>query len=125
MKNLGNMLKQAQEMQGKMQEMQAELEALEIEGVSGGGMVKVILTGKSVLKRVTIDPTLMKPEDAEMVEDLPLERVEIGVHARSKGLDLGASQQLGCGERVVHFTKRAQRRLQPFDGDAIVDGCAA
>ncbi len=70
MKNLGNMLKQAQEMQGKMQEMQAQLEELELEGTSGAGLVKVTLSGKNVLKRVTIDPSLLKPEDAEMVEDL-------------------------------------------------------
>lgn len=70
MKNLGNMLKQAQEMQTKLQEMNEELEAMEVEGTSGGGMVTVTLTGKGVMKAIKIDPSLMKPDDAEMVEDL-------------------------------------------------------
>ena len=68
MKNLGNMLKQAQQMQGKMAEMQAKLEATEVEGQSGAGMVKVKLTGKGDMRRVTIDPSLM--DDREVLEDL-------------------------------------------------------
>jgi DNA-binding YbaB/EbfC family protein len=70
MKNLGNMLKQAQQMQSRMQEMQAKLEATEVEGASGGGMVKVRLTGKGDLRRVTIDPSLMVAEEREVLEDL-------------------------------------------------------
>ena len=54
MKNLGNMLKQAQQMQTRMQEMQAKLEAQEVEGSAGAGMVKVVLTGKGDLRRVAI-----------------------------------------------------------------------
>jgi YbaB/EbfC DNA-binding family len=59
MKNLGNMLKQAQQMQTRMQEMQAKLEATIVEGQAGGGMVKVSLSGKGDLKKVNIDPSLM------------------------------------------------------------------
>lgn len=70
MKNLGNMLKQAQQMQARMAEMQAKLEATEVEGVSGGGMVRVLLTGKGDLRRVTIDPALMAAEEREVLEDL-------------------------------------------------------
>jgi DNA-binding YbaB/EbfC family protein len=70
MKNLGNMLKQAQQMQTRMQEMQAKLEATEVEGASGGGMVKVRLSGKGELKRVAIDPSLMNAEEREVLEDL-------------------------------------------------------
>ena len=70
MKNLGNMLKQAQQMQTRMQEMQAKLEATEVEGASGGGMVKVTLTGKGDLRRVSIDPSLMVADDREVLEDL-------------------------------------------------------
>jgi nucleoid-associated protein EbfC len=70
MKNLGNMLKQAQQMQTRMQEMQAKLEATEVEGASGGGMVKVRLTGKGDLRRVIIDPALMNAEEREVLEDL-------------------------------------------------------
>ena len=68
MKNLGNMLKQAQQMQSKMAEMQAKLEASEVDGQSGGGMVKVRLTGKGDLRRVSIDPSMM--DDREVLEDL-------------------------------------------------------
>ncbi|WP_135467384.1 YbaB/EbfC family nucleoid-associated protein [Crenalkalicoccus roseus] len=70
MKNLSNMLKQAQQMQSRMQEMQAKLEATEVEGAAGAGMVKVTLTGKGDLKRVSIDPSLMTAEDREVLEDL-------------------------------------------------------
>lgn len=70
MKNLGNMLKQAQQMQSRMQEMQAKLEATEVEGQSGGGMVVVRLTGKGDLRRVTIDPSLMNADEREVLEDL-------------------------------------------------------
>ena len=70
MKNLGNMLKQAQQMQSRMQEMQAKLEAMEVEGGSGAGMVKVTLSGKGDLRRVSIDPSLMTADDREVLEDL-------------------------------------------------------
>lgn len=70
MKNLGNMLKQAQQMQTRMAEMQAKLEATEVEGQAGGGMVKVKLTGKGDLRRVSIDPSLITPDDREVLEDL-------------------------------------------------------
>jgi DNA-binding YbaB/EbfC family protein len=70
MKNLGNMLKQAQQMQARMQEMQARLEATEVEGSAGAGMVKLRLTGKGELRRVMIDPSLMVPEEREVLEDL-------------------------------------------------------
>ena len=70
MKNLGNMLKQAQQMQARMQEMQAELEAREVQGAAGGGMVQVTLNGKSELKSVKIDPALMKEDEREVLEDL-------------------------------------------------------
>ncbi|WP_237214008.1 YbaB/EbfC family nucleoid-associated protein [Falsiroseomonas oryziterrae] len=70
MKNLGNMLKQAQQMQARMQEMQAKLEAMEVEGGSGAGMVKVTLSGKGDLRRVTIDPSLLSAEEKEVLEDL-------------------------------------------------------
>jgi DNA-binding YbaB/EbfC family protein len=64
------MMKKAAELQSKMQAMQAELEAVEVEGVSGGGVVKVMLSGKGDLKGVKIDDSLLKPEEKEIVEDL-------------------------------------------------------
>ena len=72
MKNLGNMLKQAQQMQSKMAEMQARLEAATMDGQAGAGMVKVTLSGKGELKKVSIDPSLMVAEDREVLEDLLL-----------------------------------------------------
>lgn len=70
MKNLSQMLKQAQQLQERMQAMQTALESLEITGSAGGGMVQVTLNGKGALTAVRLDPALMKPEDAEVVEDL-------------------------------------------------------
>ncbi len=70
MKNLGQMMKQVQEMQGRMAEMQEKLGDLEITGASGGGMVEATLNGKGELKRMKIDPSLVVPSDAEILEDL-------------------------------------------------------
>jgi DNA-binding YbaB/EbfC family protein len=70
MKNLGNIMKQVQDMQSRMSEMQEKLADLEITGASGAGMVQATLNGRSELKRIKIDPTLLKPEDAEVLEDL-------------------------------------------------------
>jgi hypothetical protein len=70
MKNLGQMLKQAQEMQARMQKMQAELEAREVTGVAGGGLVSVVLNGKGQMRRIAIDKSLANPDDTEMLEDL-------------------------------------------------------
>ncbi|MBL6077809.1 YbaB/EbfC family nucleoid-associated protein [Belnapia sp. T18] len=70
MKNLGNMLKQAQQMQSRMAEMQAKLDATTVDGAAGAGMVQVTLTGKGDLKRVAIDPSLMAADEREVLEDL-------------------------------------------------------
>ena len=70
MKNIAGMMKQAQQMQQKMAEMQAKLDVTEIEGVAGAGLVRVRLTGKGALKSVKIDPKLADPAEIEMLEDL-------------------------------------------------------
>jgi DNA-binding YbaB/EbfC family protein len=70
MKNLGNMLKQAQAMQGKMQELQAKLAEAEITGSAGAGLVNVTLNGKGELKGIKIDKSLADPEEVEVLEDL-------------------------------------------------------
>ena len=70
MKNFAQMMKQAQELQGRMADMQAEMERTMIEGRSGGGMVVVTLSGKGDMAGVKIDPSLIKPEEAEILEDL-------------------------------------------------------
>ena len=70
MKNLGDLMKQAQAMQEKLQEAQARLAETQVEGTSGGGMVTVTLKGAGELARLVIDPTLMVPGEAEIVADL-------------------------------------------------------
>jgi DNA-binding YbaB/EbfC family protein len=70
MKNLGQMMRQAQEMQAKMAQVQDSLGRVEITGASGGGMVEVTLNGKGEMRGLTIDPTLMEPAEREVLEDL-------------------------------------------------------
>ncbi len=72
MKNLGQMLKQAQEFQSKMAGMQEEMADMEITGSSAGGMVRVTLNGKGEARKLKIDPSLVMPDDAEVLEDLIL-----------------------------------------------------
>lgn len=64
------MMKQASQLQSKMQQIQQDLATLEVEGQSGGGMVTVRINGKFDTRGIKIDPSLLKPEDAEMLEDL-------------------------------------------------------
>ena len=64
------MMKQAAQLQSKMQAMQAELDSIEVEGAAGGGMVSIRLTAKGDLKGVKVDDSLMKPEEKEVLEDL-------------------------------------------------------
>jgi DNA-binding YbaB/EbfC family protein len=68
--DLMGMMKQAKALQEKMQSLQDEVAAMEVEGTAGGGMVSVVLSGKSEMKRLKIDPSLLKPEEAEILEDL-------------------------------------------------------
>ena len=70
MKDISQIMRQAQAMQAKINEAQKKLEAMEVEGSAGGGMVKLRLSGKNALVGLTIDPSLLKPEEAEIVEDL-------------------------------------------------------
>jgi DNA-binding YbaB/EbfC family protein len=70
MKDLMGMMKQVGQMQARVQQMQDELAGIEIDGQSGGGLVKVTLTGKGDMKKVHIDPSLMKQDEAEILEDL-------------------------------------------------------
>jgi hypothetical protein len=69
-KGFGDMMKQVQKMQAKMQELQEQLEHERVEGSAGGGMVKAVVTGKGDLKEVKIDPEVIKEGDIEMLEDL-------------------------------------------------------
>lgn len=80
MKNLNEIMKKAEEMQRRLAERQAELERAEIEGQSGGGLVRVVLTGKGALRRLSIDPSLLSPSEKEVVEDLI-----VAAHADARG----------------------------------------
>lgn len=79
MKDLGSIMKQAQAMQQRMAEAQEKIAALEVEGTSGGGMVKLTLKGTGELARVEFDETLMAPGEGEVVADLV-----VAAHADAK-----------------------------------------
>jgi hypothetical protein len=70
MKDIMGIMKQAQAMQTRMQEMQAELDKLDVEGQSGGGLVRVTLSAKGAMKGIVIDPSLLKADEKEILEDL-------------------------------------------------------
>jgi|TARA_B100001540_G_C15693800_1_gene590535 DNA-binding YbaB/EbfC family protein len=70
MNNFNNMMKQAQELQNKMSEAQKKVEQLEAEGSSGGGLIKIIIDGKNLVKSVHIDDSLINSEEKEILEDL-------------------------------------------------------
>jgi nucleoid-associated protein EbfC len=80
MKNIMNIMKQAKDLQGKMADMQAQMEAIMIDGSAGAGMVSVTLNGKGALISLRIDPSLLKTSEAEILEDLI-----VAAHADAKG----------------------------------------
>ena len=92
---IGNLMKQAQEMQASMQKAQEELASLEVTGESGGGMVRVVMTGKHEVRRVAIDESLLQ-DDKDMLEDLvaaaindATHRVEAATQERMSSLTAG------------------------------------
>jgi DNA-binding YbaB/EbfC family protein len=92
------MMKQAAQLQTKMQELPAELDRIEVEGVAGGGMVTVRLTAKGEMKGVRIDDSLIKPEEKEIIEDLLVaahadarRKAEEVMQEKMKGLTSGLS----------------------------------
>ena len=95
MKDIMGLMKQAQGLQQKMADMQAELETLEVEGSSGGGVVKVVATAKGNVKTVSIDPSLMVPDEKEVLEDLIIAALN---DARGRGERL-------MQERMADLTK--------------------
>ena len=86
------MMKQAQAMQAKMADMQAELDNVLVDGIAGGGLVKVTLTAKGAMRALSIDPTLIKPDEREMIEDLIVAAHE---DARRKAEDVMAEKMKG------------------------------
>ncbi|PWV59259.1 YbaB/EbfC family nucleoid-associated protein [Plasticicumulans acidivorans] len=92
---LGNLMKQAQKMQENLQKAQEELAAMEVEGESGGGLVKVVMTGRHEARRVSIDPSLLA-DDKDMLEDLvaaafndAVRKIERTTSERMSGLTAG------------------------------------
>ena len=73
--NMNNLMKQAQKMQKQMEEVQASLAEKTVETTSGGGAVKIVITGKKEIKEIKINPEVVDPEDVEMLEDLMLSAV--------------------------------------------------
>ena len=105
MKNLGQMMKQAQEMQTKMEDMQNKLSELEVTGSAGAGMVEYTLTGKNEALRLQIDPTLLSPDNAEMLEDLIVAaandaRSKVEVKVQQKMSELTGGLQLPPGFKL-------------------------
>ena len=102
MKNqLAGLMKQAQAMQDNMKKAQEEIAAMEIEGQSGAGLVKVVMTGRHDVKRVTIDPTLLS-EDKDMLEDLvaaavndAVRKVEVASQEKMAGMTAGLAMPPG------------------------------
>lgn len=105
MKNLGNMMKQAQQMQAKMAEMQEALDKVEISGVSGAGLVEVTLTGKGEMRKITIDPTLIDKDEIEVLEDLITAahndaKAKVEVHAAEEMSKVTGGLQLPPGMKL-------------------------
>ncbi len=82
---IGNMMKQVQAMQAKMEKIQAELEEERVEGSSGGGMVKVIANGKQDIVSIEIDKEVVDPEEVDMLQDLIVAAIN---QAREKAQEL-------------------------------------
>jgi DNA-binding YbaB/EbfC family protein len=105
MKNIGQLMKQAQEMQAKMAEMQAQLEAVEMTGAAGAGMVQLTLNGKGDLKKLKIDPALLDPKEVEVLEDLIIAafndaRGKVSAHAEQEMQKLTGGLQLPGGMKL-------------------------
>jgi len=105
MKNLGQLMKQAQAMQAKMAEMQAQLEAVEMTGMAGGGMVELTLNGKGDIKRVKIDKAVVDPAETEVLEDLIVAafndaRQKVNAHAESEMQKLTGGLALPGGMKL-------------------------
>lgn len=92
--NMQQLMKQAQKMQKEMQKAQEELAAAQVEGISGGGMVKVVATGSQDIVSISIDPEIVDPEDVEMLEDMVLAAIK----------DALANAQALAGEKMGRAT---------------------
>ena len=87
--NMNNMMKQMQKMQKKIEEVQAVVDATELEATAGGGAIKVVVNGKKELLDIEIDPSVVDPEDVEMLQDLVIAAVNEGLR---KAEDFAANE---------------------------------
>ena len=92
MKDMMKLLQQAQEMQGRMQKLQDELQNMTITGTSGGGMVTADVNGTGIVKRIKIDPSVVNPADTEMLEDL----VAVAVQDAQRKAQERQQQEMGA-----------------------------
>ncbi|QFU17424.1 YbaB/EbfC family nucleoid-associated protein [Microvirga thermotolerans] len=95
MKDIMGLMKQAQAMQQKLQDAQAALDNVEVEGTAGGGVVTVKVTGKGALKAISIDPSLMNPDEKEILEDLIVAAMN----------DARAKAERAAQERMAELTR--------------------
>jgi DNA-binding YbaB/EbfC family protein len=93
--NMNNMVRQMQKMQKQMEEMQTELEAKEVEASSGGGAVKVVCTGKKEIVSITIEESVVDPEDIEMLQDLVLAAVNEAIRKADDMMNDGMKKLTG------------------------------
>ena len=105
MKNFGQLMKQAQAMQEKMAEMQQQLEAMEVTGSAGGGLVQLTLSGKGDLKRLKIDKSLADPQEVEVLEDLVVAafsdaRAKVNAHSEEEMRKLTGGLSLPGGFKL-------------------------
>ncbi len=96
MKDIMDLMKQAKEMQSKMETMQAELADMEADGTSGGGLVKVTLNGKGHMTALSIDPSLIKEDEGDIIEDLVL-AAHNDAKAKVEDLNTKKTQELTAG----------------------------
>jgi nucleoid-associated protein EbfC len=92
MRDIMKILQQAQEMQGRMQKLQEELQAMTLTGTAGGGMVTVDVNGQGTIKRVKIDPAVVNPADTEMLEDL----IAVAVAEAQRNAQERQQEQMGA-----------------------------
>ena|SRR5215207_2571568 len=105
MKNLSNMLKEAQKLQTRMAEMQQRLGEVEMDGAAGAGLVTVTLNGKGEMRRIKIDPSLADPNEMEMLEDLIVAaandaKVKIEAHVQGEMQRLAGGMPLPPGMKL-------------------------
>ena len=113
MVNIGNMMKQAQQLQQKMAEAQEKLNTIEVEGISGGGLVIVTATAKGEIKRIILDDSIMTPKEKEITEDLKLNEMD----------DDGISEMMKP-ENMINMFQTINKTLTEKIGNNELDGNA-